>query len=70
MGQVVPTGDKNGLQNRGDLPCHAQVGIPPRREIFATIEVLLAHVEPAQVADLAINYNDFAMITVAQGMEF
>ncbi len=56
--QLLELGDR--------LSGDAQVGVAPAREALAAVDVLLAHVHAAGVADDAVDHDDLAVVAVVQ----
>ena len=66
---VIPTGQEDRLQGRHRFAFNPQMSITPKLEVLAAIQMLLTHVEAANVTNVTINHGDLAMVAVADRMQ-
>ena len=46
------------------------MGVAPRREMFAARQMLLAHVQPTYIADIAVDNGNFTVVAIANRVQF
>ncbi len=66
---LEPAGGVQLLEPRHRLAGHAQVRVAPGGEALAAVDVLLADVHAAGVADLAVDHHDLAVVAVVDAQE-